>query len=67
VLNKNAAKTISLPVFLAFFVYKFRLYNYRSKVIREKALVDKVRDDKKLNQEERDVLAAMLCSLSSKK
>ena len=53
--------------FLAFFIYKFRLYNYRLKVIRQNALVDKVQDNKTLTQEERNVLAAMLCSLSSKK
>lgn len=57
---------IGVVGFLFFFSYKFRLYSYRSKVVRENNLAQKIQE-RELTQEEKDVVSAILCGLSSRK
>ncbi|MFC1755063.1 hypothetical protein ACFL96_17000 [Thermoproteota archaeon] len=57
---------IGVVGFLLFFVYKFRIYNHRSKAIREKSLVQRTQEGK-LTESEKNEIAMMLCSLSSRK
>ncbi len=53
--------------FFLFFLYKFRINNERSELIRRKALVAKLRGRKSLNDDEYMLLGAILCAVVSKK
>ena len=53
--------------FLAFFIYKFRVNQTRSKLISQKNLVDKVNHQEQLSKEDYNLLGMILCALSSKK
>ena len=53
--------------FFAFFVYKFRINKSRSRVITDRKLLEKVKDRKTLKDEDYNLIAAILCSLNSRK
>lgn len=57
---------IGIGGFLIFFIYKFRIYYSRSKVIRIRKLTNKIQEQE-LTREEKDIISEILCSLSSKK
>lgn len=58
---------IGIGGFLAFFVYKFKVNQLRSKLIRERGLMDKITNQKRLSEEDYGLIGSLLCSLSSKK
>ncbi len=53
--------------FFLFFVYKFRVNHARSKAIRQRDLVDKIRDRRELKEEDYHLVSAILCGISSNK
>ncbi|MFC1709358.1 hypothetical protein ACFL2J_04805 [Candidatus Omnitrophota bacterium] len=58
---------IGVSGFFLFFAYKYRINQARSRIITQRGLVDKLLDQKQLAKDESELLAFMLCSLSSKK
>lgn len=58
---------IGIAGFFFFFVYKFRVSQDRSYAINKRNLVDKINYKKGLAEEDYDLIAAILCSLSSSK
>lgn len=58
---------IGIGGFLAFFIYKFRINQIRSKLINQKNLVDKINHQKELTKDDYNLLGAILCALSSNK
>lgn len=58
---------IGIGGFLAFFVYKFKVNQTRSKLISQKNLMDKINHQKELTEEDYNLLGGILCALSSKK
>ncbi len=58
---------IGISGFFLFFAYKFRINQTRSKIIIQKKLVHKLAGQGQLNKEENELIAAILCSLISKK
>jgi hypothetical protein len=58
---------IGVGGFLAFFIYKFRVTQTRSKLIQQRNLVDKVSGQKQFTDEDYNLLGAILCALSSNK
>jgi len=53
--------------FFLFFIYKFKVNQTRSKIIKERNLVDKITDQKQLTEDDYNLIGAILCSLSSNK
>ena len=53
--------------FLIFFVYKFKVNQLRSKLIIQNNLLDKIKQQEQLSQEDYNLINALLCGLSSKK
>ena len=53
--------------FFLFFIYKFKVNQTRSKIIKERNLVDKITDQKHLTEDDYNLIGAILCSLSSNK
>ena len=69
-LNPTYAKMawyIGVTGFFAFFVYKFRVGQERSKSITQRQLVDKINSKKPLDSEDYSLISSILCALSSKK
>ena len=58
---------IGVTGFFAFFVYKFRVNQARSRIITEQKLVEKIRDVKNLEQNDYRLIASILCGLNSRK
>lgn len=58
---------IGVGGFFLFFAYKFKINQARSKIIIQKRLINKLAGQGQLNKEENELVAAILCSLSSKK
>lgn len=58
---------IGIGGFFIFFVYKFRVSQARSNLIRERKLVDKISQKGRLTEEDYSLMSTILCALSSKK
>jgi len=58
---------VGIVGFFLFFVYKYRVGQARSRAINERNLVDKIRKHEDLEADDYDLVAAILCGLSSKK
>ena len=58
---------IGVGGFFAFFIYKFRISQERSKKISQRNLVDKINQQKELSKDDYDLIGRILCGLSSKK
>ena len=58
---------IGVAGFLAFFVYKFRVDRQRYRLILNRGLREKLSGDNPLAREDRALIAAILCALSSNK
>jgi len=58
---------IGISGFFLFFAYKFSINQTRSKIIIQKKLVHKLAVQGQLNKEENELIAAILCNLTSKK
>jgi hypothetical protein len=63
----KAAWYIGIIGFFIFFIYKFKTDHERSVIIRRRALITKMSREDKLEKEDRESLAAILCALSSSK
>jgi hypothetical protein len=53
--------------FFAFFIYKFKVNQARSKLISGRNLVDKITNKEQLTNEDYSLIGTVLCALSSKK
>jgi len=53
--------------FFIFFVYKFRVSQARTRLIKSRNLVDKINRNENLTKNDYDLVGELLCSLSSKK
>lgn len=53
--------------FFIFFLYKFRVETTRAKLISQKNLMNKIRDNQGLEREDYGLISAILCGLSSNK
>ncbi len=53
--------------FFIFFVYKFRIDRARYKLIVKRGLIDKISEGDKVTEDDRRLIGAILCSLSSNK
>ena len=53
--------------FFLFFIYKFRINQKRSDVIKQKKLLDKISEKRPLDRHDYDLIGAILCSLTSRK
>ena len=58
---------IGVGGFFVFFVYKFRINQARSRAIAQRNLVNKIDQGQQLGKEDYNLIAAILCSLSSRK
>ena len=58
---------IGVGGFFLFFVYKFKINQFRSRIIAQKDLVEKLATQSPLTEEENQFLSNIMCSLSSKK
>jgi hypothetical protein len=58
---------IGVAGFLAFFIYKFKIHQARSKIIRQRGLLDKISHNAALTEQDYSVIGAILCGLSSRK
>jgi hypothetical protein len=58
---------IGVAGFLIFFVYKFRVDQSRSRLIRDSRLMDKISQSDKIEREDRALISSVLCALSSNK
>ena len=58
---------IGVGGFFLFFVYKFRINQTRTELIDKHALMKKISQKKPLEDEDYDLISALLCSLTSKK
>jgi len=58
---------IGVSGFFVFFVYKFRVSQARARRIKERNLAGKLSEHKELQEEDYEVISAILCGLSSKK
>lgn len=63
----KAAWYIGVGGFFLFFVYKFKINQTRSRLIRQRGLMDKINQGKQLTEEDYNLLGAILCALSSNK
>ena len=53
--------------FFIFFVYKFRVLQAKAKLISRRNLVDKIRSQKQLTEEDYNLISSILCGISSRK
>lgn len=53
--------------FFLFFIYKFKVSQARSKLIRKQDIVSKINQNKQLVEKDYEVISGILCALSSKK
>ncbi|MFA6610280.1 MAG: hypothetical protein WCT15_05480 [Candidatus Omnitrophota bacterium] len=53
--------------FFIYFGYKYKIEHSRSRLISKHKLVDKVMHGEKIEKEDRDMIGAVLCALSSNK
>ncbi|OQB12848.1 MAG: hypothetical protein BWY16_00345 [Candidatus Omnitrophica bacterium ADurb.Bin205] len=58
---------IGVAGFLIFFIYKYNIDSTRYKIIRKNSLISKILRDEVLKKDDRQVLSAILCALSSSK
>ena len=58
---------IGVVGFFIFFLYKFQVETNRAKLIKEKDLMNKIRENKGLREEEYGFISNILCGLSSNK
>jgi hypothetical protein len=58
---------IGVVGFFLFFAYKFRVNQARSKIIKQRDLITKLQWGRELAKDESEVLATMLCGISSNK
>jgi len=58
---------IGVGGFLVFFIYKFKIDSARYKIIKESRLMAKILSNDELKREDKQVLSAILCALSSSK
>lgn len=58
---------IGVVGFLLFFIYKFRIDHVRSRFITQQKLINKVLKKDLLTKEDSDLIASILCALSSNK
>lgn len=58
---------IGVMGFFAFFLYKFQVEANRAKLIKEKDLMNKIKENKGLEKEEYGLISDILCGLSSNK
>jgi hypothetical protein len=58
---------IGVGGFLLFFIYKYNIDTARYKIIRENGLMAKILNNEELKKEDKQVLSAILCALSSSK
>jgi hypothetical protein len=58
---------IGVAGFLMFFVYKFKVDQARSRLIRDSRLMDKISQSDKIEREDRALISSVLCALSSNK
>ena len=58
---------IGISGFFIFFIYKFKVGQARSKIIKKLELTDKINKQEQLSTDDYKVIGNILCSLSSKK
>lgn len=58
---------IGVGGFFVFFMYKFKVTQARSKLIKQKNIVNKINQKKQLTDQDYKLISEILCSLSSKK
>jgi len=58
---------IGVGGFLLFFIYKYRIDSARLKIIKENRLLHKILSNEELKREDKQVLGAIICALSSSK
>ncbi len=58
---------IGVGGFLVFFIYKFKIDSARHKIIKESGLMAKIMSNNELKGEDKQLLSAILCALSSSK
>jgi len=58
---------IGVGGFLFFFIYKYRIDSARFKIIKENRLLHKIISNEELRKEDKQVLGAIICALSSSK
>lgn len=58
---------IGVGGFLAFFIYKYNIDTARHKIIKENRLLHKIISNEELKMEDKQVLGAIICALSSSK
>ena len=58
---------IGVTGFFAFFVYKFRISQNRTRAIQKQNIVDKINRHEQLRDDDFSLIAAILCGLSSRK
>lgn len=58
---------IGVTGLLAFFIYKFKIDSARYRIIRKNSLMAKILGNEGLKKEDKQVLSAILCALSSSK
>ena len=63
----KAAWYIGVGGFFIFFLYKYKGIVSRDKVIRQNNLVEKIRQQDRLTQNDYELVGAILCGLGSKK
>ncbi|MFH1523240.1 MAG: hypothetical protein ABIE43_05515 [Patescibacteria group bacterium] len=69
-ISSNAVKIswyIGTIGFAWYFAHRFRVQNYRGKLITEKKILEKINEGKQLSEDDRDVLTYVLKSLKSTK
>lgn len=63
----KAAWYVGVGGFFIFFLYKYRIIQSRTAIIRQNELVNKIKHQGQLSKEDYNVIGLILCSLSSKK
>ncbi len=58
---------VGVSGFFIFFVYKFKVDQARSRLIRDSRLMDKISQGDKIEREDRELIGSVLCALSSSK
>ena len=58
---------IGLTGFFLFFVYKYKVSQSRSRLIKESRLVEKISKKENMTERDYDLIGTILCALSSKK
>ncbi|MFC2061199.1 hypothetical protein ACFLUV_01660 [Elusimicrobiota bacterium] len=58
---------VGVSGFFIFFVYKYKIFKSRARIIEEKDLINKVGKGSQLNEEDTNVISNILCGISSVK